>query len=121
MLASAPWEPTLRRICAEAGVEPELDLSCRGTGFEALQSLVASAHGLTFMPALSLGWLRAGLVARPVERAPVRHVKTAVPATAYRSAATRPMLSILTRLTEGLGLNDAVEGMGSDLEPVLAS
>ena len=121
VLASTPWERTLRRICAEAGVEPELDLSCQGTGFEALQSLVSIGHGVTLMPALSLGWLREGLVARPVERAPVRHVKAAVHDTAYRSAASQAMLEILTCMTESLGLGDAVAGDGSDLEPVLAS
>ena len=120
ILVSKPWERTFRRICAEAGVEPEFDLSCQGTGFEALQSLVAVGHGLTLMPRLSLGWLRETLVARPVERAPVRHVKTAVRAGAYRSSASQAMVEILTRLTESLGLSDAVEGAGSDLDPALA-
>jgi DNA-binding transcriptional LysR family regulator len=121
ILVSTPWERTFRRICAEADVEPEFDLSCQGTGFEALQSLVSVGHGLTFMPRLSLGWLRETLVARPVERAPVRHVKTAVRAAAYRSSASQAMVEILTRLTESLGLSDAVEGAGSDLDPALAS
>ena len=89
VLVSKPCERTLRRICAEADVEPEFDLSCQGTGFEALQSLVAVGHGLTLMPRLSLGWLREALVARPVEGAPVRHVKTAVRNTAYRSTASQ--------------------------------
>ena len=121
VLASTPWERTLRRICAEADVEPELDLSCQGTGFEALQALVSIGHGLSFMPGLSLGWLREGLVARPVERAPMRHVKVAVRTAAYRSSASQAMLEILTRLTEGFGLNVAAEGPGPDLEPALAS
>jgi len=121
ILVSTPCERTLRRICTEAGVEPEFDLSCQGTGFEALQSLVSVGHGLTFMPALSLGWLREGLVARPVERAPVRHVKTAVRAGAYRSSASQIMVEILTRLTESLELSNAIDGDGSDLAPVLAS
>jgi len=121
ILVSTPWERTFRRICAEADVEPEFDLSCQGTGFEALQSLVAVGHGLTFMPRLSLGWLRDGLVARPVERAPVRHVKTAVRAGAYRSSASQSMVEILTRLTESLELSNAIDGDASDLAPVLAS
>ena len=121
VLVSTPWERTLRRICADADIELELDSSCQGTGFEALQSLVATGHGLTLMPGLSLGWLRESLVALPIERAPVRHVKTAVRATAYRSGANQAMLEILTCMTESLGLNDTVEGHGSDLEPVLAS
>ncbi len=121
VLASTPWERTLRRICAEADVEPELDRSCQGTGFEALQALVSIGHGLTFMPRLSLGWLRDALVARPVERAPVRHVKIAVRAAAHRSSASQAMLEILTRLTESLELDGAVASQGSDVEPALAS
>ena len=121
VLVAPPWERTLRRTCAEAGVEPEFDLSCQGTGFEALQSLVSTGHGVTFMPALSLGWLREGLVSRPVERAPVRHVKAAVRDTAHRSAASQAMLEILACLTEGLGVGDPLEGRGSGLEPALAS
>ncbi len=121
ILVSTPWERTLRRICAEAGVEPEFDQSCKGTGFEALQALVSTGHGLTFMPELSLAWLRDALVARPVEQAPVRRVKAAVPATAYRSTASQSMLDILVCLTESLGLGEAIEGQGSDLEPALPS
>ncbi len=121
VLAATPWERSLRRICAEADVEPEFDLSCQSTGFEALQALVSIGHGLTFMPRLSLGWLREDLVARPVERAPVRHVKTAVRAAANRSSASQAMLEILTRVTEGLGLSDVVEGQGADLKTALAS
>jgi len=121
VLVSAPWERSLRRICTEADVEPEFDNSCQGTGFEALQSLVSTGHGLTFMPALSLGWLQETLVARPVERAPVRRVKTAVRAAACRSSASQTMLEILTCMTESLGLDDAAEGQGSDLEPDFAS
>lgn len=121
VLASTPWEPTLRSLCADAGAEPELDLSCQGTGFEALQALVSIGHGLTFMPRLSLGWLREALVARPVERAPVRHVKAAVPANGYRSAASHAMLEILTCMTERLRSDGTVEGEGSDLEPALTA
>ncbi len=120
LLVSTPWERTLRGICAEADVEPEFDLSCRGTGFEALQALVANGQGLTFMPSLSLGWLRDALVARPVEQAPVRHVKTAVRTAAHSSSASQAMLEILTCLSESLGW-DAVEGQGSDRKPALAS
>ncbi len=121
ILAAPPWERTLRRICAEADVEPEFDLSCQGTGFEALQALVSIGHGLTFMPRLSLGWLRGALAARPVERAPVRHVKTAARAAATHSSASQAMLEILSRLTESLELDGAVEDRASDLQPALAS
>ncbi len=110
ILTSPPWERTLRRICAEADVDPKFDLSCQGTGFEAMQTHVSIGHGLTLMPGLSLGWLRGGLVARPLEQAPVRHVKAAARGAAFRSSANQAMLEILTRLIESLELNnDAVE------------
>lgn len=117
ILVAPPWEMTLRRVCTEGGIELDFDLSCQGTGFEALQSFVAMGHGLTFMPGLSLGWLRDGLVARRVEGAPVRHVHGALPATTYRSAASQAMLEILTWMTENLGLDGAAGGQGCDPEP----
>ena len=121
ILTSPPWGPSLQRICAEADVTPEFDLSCQGTGFEALQSLVAVGHGLTLMPKLSLGWLRPTLVARPLEGAPVRHVKAAARGAAYRSSATQAMLEILARLTESFEWEDAVEPQASDLELAVGS
>lgn len=121
MLVATPWEQTLRRICAEAGVEPEFDRSCQATGFEAMQSLVSVGHGLTLMPALSIGWLRESLVARPVEGAPVRHVKTAMRAAATPSSATQAMLEILAGLTAGPGGSDAFAAQDHELQPALAS
>ncbi len=120
ILVSSPWERTLRRLCLEAEVEPEFDLSCQGTGFEALQSLVSAGQGLTFMPGLSLGWLREALVARPVEHAPVRHVKAAR-TTASVSSASQAMSEILVSLTKNFGLNSSLDGRGPEREPALAS
>ena len=120
ILVSAPWERTLKKICAEADVRPEFDPSCQGTGFEALQALVTVGHGLTFLPRLSQGWLRDALVARPVERAPVRHVKTAIRSITHRSAASQAMLDILTGMTERFAGGAALEGRMSELDPVLA-
>ena len=121
VLASPPWERALRRICTEADVQPEFDLSCQGTGFEALQTLVCGGHGITLMPRLSLGWLREALVARPLEGAPARHVKAVARGTAHRSTANQTMLEILIRLVESLELSDADGRGGSDLESALAS
>lgn len=120
VLAASPWERSLRSVCAQAGVEPEFDVTCQGTGFEALQALVSVGHGVTFMPRLSLCWLRESLVARPVRGAPVRHVKTAIRATAHRSAATLAMLEILSCLTEDLRSEGATSGLVAGLEPALA-
>jgi len=101
ILVCPPWQLDFEKVCREVGFEPNLDSSCRGTGFEALQSLVFARRGLTLMPQLALGWLRQGLTARPLERAPVRHVRTAAPARAYRSSACAAMLEILVALAEG--------------------
>lgn len=100
ILVCHPWQRDFEKVCREAGFEPKLDPSCRGTGFEALQSLVLARRGLTLMPRLALGWLRDGLTARPLERAPVRRVQTAAPARAYRSSACVAMLEILVDLAE---------------------
>jgi hypothetical protein len=70
------------------------------------------------MPRLALGWLREGLVARPIERAPVRYVKAAVPVKAQRSSASRAMLKILTALTETRGLSTAIGAPSSNGVPL---
>jgi len=54
------------------------------------------------MPRLSLGWLRGGLVARPLADAPVRRVQTAVRADGGGSSSIEAMAEILTGLTEDL-------------------
>jgi len=110
ILVASPWEASLRRICADGDVEPDFDRSCRGTGFEALQSLVHVGHGLTLMPGLCLGWLRAGLVAKPIEGAPVRHVKIAVRSAATSSSAIREMSDILRGLAAPLGAPTPANG-----------
>lgn len=116
ILVAAPWHRDLEKAWREAGAHPELSC-CRATGFEALQALVSIGHGLTLMPRLALGWLREGLVARPIETAPVRYVKTAVPAKAPRSSASRAMLKILIALTETRGPSTAIGAPSSNGVP----
>lgn len=120
ILVAPPWHRDLEKAYGAAGLEPKLDFSCRGTGFEALQSFVSAGNGLTLMPSLALGWLRLGLTARHLEGAPVRHVKTAAPARGHRSSGTLAMIEILVSLTEGLAISGATSAMGSSesiLEP----
>lgn len=121
ILVSAPWEPALRRICAQAGVRPTFDGSCQGTGFEALQALVAAGSGVTLMPRLSLDWLREGLVARPLADAPVRCVQTAVRAEGGASSSIEAMAEILTGLTERLEPDGVAVNHGPEVPIVLAS
>lgn len=95
IIASAPWIDALAATWEASPLAPRVDSSCRATGFEAFQALVAAGRGLTLMPRLALGWLRDDLIARPLENAPVRHVKAATPAGAHRSPATIAMLDLL--------------------------
>ncbi len=101
ILVAAPWWRDFEALCHRAGFEPKLDFSCRGTGFEALQTFASTTRALTLMPRLALGWLREDLVARPLESGPVRRVKVATPARA-RSAGTLAMLGILDELSRDL-------------------
>jgi len=114
VLLTPPWQSSLENSWGDASLRVELDSSCRATGFEALQALVSVERGLTLMPRLALGWLCDDLVARPVEGAPVRHVKIAHLARSHRSSATRAMVEILVALTEGL---DAGDPSSSDFVP----
>lgn len=102
ILVAAPWWRDFEALCNRAGFEPKLDFSCRGTGFEALQTFASTTRGLTLMPRLALGWLREDLVARPLESGPVRRVQVATPARAPRSAAMLAMLGILSELSRDL-------------------
>lgn len=105
ILVAPPWHRDLERAYGAAGLQPKLDYSCRGTGFEALQTLTSAGHGLTLMPRMALGWLREDLTARPFEGAPVRHVYMAA-ASGHRSSTARAMIEIIISMTVGLDLND---------------
>ncbi len=107
ILAAPPWHRDLEKACRLGEVEPKLDFSCRGTGFEALQSFVSAGLGVTLMPRLALGWLREDLTARRLEGAPVRHVKIVAPVRSQRSSVVQAMTEILVSLTEALGMSNA--------------
>lgn len=113
LLVAAPWHRDLERAFRDAGLEPKFDPSCRGTGFEALQSLVSTGHGLTLMPRLALGWLRDGLTARPLEDAPVRHVKAVAPMGGGLPMVTA-MVEILLEMTATLGLGGSASPTTAD-------
>lgn len=98
ILGSPPWARDLQAAAGRAGVELQFDSSCRVTGFEALQAFTAAGRGLTLMPELALGWLRDGLVARPLEGGPVRQIKTAMLAESRHSPPARTMRSLLCEI-----------------------
>ncbi len=113
IVGGSPWYAGLQRRCATAGVEVHFDTSYRATGFEAFQAFVAAGRGLTLMPGLSLGWLREGLLARPLEEGPVRSVKLATLAQAYASPAVLAMIEVVREelgRREGLGQAPLAEG-----------
>ena len=112
ILVAPPWHRDLERAYSVVGLQPKLDFSCRGTGFEALQSLVSAGHGLTLMPRLALGWLREDLTARRLEGAPVRHVKTVAPVGRHRSPVAQAMVEILVSMTERLGIGGETSSPG---------
>jgi len=107
----APWIDALAATWQASPRPPQVDSSCRATGFEAFQALVAAGRGLTLMPRLTLGWLRDDLVARPLKHAPVRHVKAAIPAGAYRSPATIAMLDLLVEFSDPYRESAPVSGI----------
>ncbi len=116
VLVGSPWHRDFEAVCGRAGVRPRLDFSCRGTGFEALQAFVSAGRGMTLMPRLALGWLRADLVARPLDHAPVRRVQAAMLASGQRSLGISAMLQILVELTARL----AYPGPGEHAAPAAA-
>lgn len=104
MVGGSPWYIDLQRRSAATGTELRFDSSFRATGFEAFQAFVAAGRGLTLMPQLALGWMRDGLLARPLADGPVRHVKLARLAQAYPSPAARAMIELVRQRVDELGL-----------------
>lgn len=95
VLVSAPWQRDLEAAFERRGIDVQLDGSCRGTGFEALQAFASSSDALTLMPRLALGWLRSSLVARTLDGAPVRRVKAALLPPTHRSLMSEAMLDLV--------------------------
>jgi len=95
VLGGPPWGPDLRELCSRCGFEPSFEPSYRTTDFNAFQGLVAAGLGVTLIPRLAFGSIRDDVVVRPLDPAPVRHVKLAMLTGAYRSAATEAMAEAL--------------------------
>ena len=98
----APWGTDLEHICAEAGVELMFQAAYRSADFQAQQALVASGLGISLLPRLAAGALRADVVIRPLMNAPVRHVALAWPAGAYRSPAVKSMIEVIEAIAGDL-------------------
>jgi len=88
--------------CRAAGVQPTVEDSYRCTDFLALQAIVATGRALSLVPRLALPYLRSDLCARPLEHAPVAHVRAARLAEADPSVLSEGMLEILREATAHL-------------------
>lgn len=97
--ACAPWGADLSRACAPHGFVPRFDASYQSTDFAAQQAFVAAGCGLTLVPRLATAGSHTGVVVRPLEDGPVRHIKMAVPTRAYHSPAVIAMIEIIDGLT----------------------
>lgn len=97
ILAAAPWARDLVELSrSDGGPDLTIDISHRTTGFEAFQAFVDAGRGVTFMPALALGWKRESLCAVPLRNSPLRrHIKIAIAPHAARSPACEVMLGLI--------------------------
>jgi len=114
---TAPWSVALTRACRRAGFAPRYEPRYRtAVDFHTVQALVATGWGLSLIPALALNFVRPAVCIRPLEGAPVRHVKLAFPPVKYRSAACSAMVELVresvSRLSIGGAVADAEHGDG---------
>ncbi len=94
----APWGEDLRRLCAEAGFEAWLEPLYTSDDFQAQQALVAAGLGLSLLPALAAISARDDICLRPLQTGPVRRVRVAFRAEAFRSAAATALVAVLDSL-----------------------
>lgn len=95
----SPWGAGFRRACNERGFEPAFEGSYRTGDFASVQALIASGGPLALMPCSATASLRPGLVARPLDAAPVRHVEVAMPAGASPTFSRDEMVRALRDAT----------------------
>ncbi|MBA3746938.1 MAG: LysR family transcriptional regulator [Solirubrobacterales bacterium] len=98
--ACSPWGTDFRRLCREAGFEPDFEPRYRSADFAALQAIVATGRGITLVPQLALASMSAATVVRPLSGGPVRHVRLATLAAVTRSRACDAMIAVLQEATD---------------------
>jgi len=108
----SPWGTDFRRLCVEAGFEPDFEPRYRSADFAALEAIVATGRGITLVPALALPLANAGAVVRPLSGGPVRHVRLATLAAITQSRACDAMVALLQEATAPLldGVGELGEG-----------
>ncbi|MGI8661139.1 MAG: LysR family transcriptional regulator [Thermoleophilaceae bacterium] len=95
----SPWGLDLRELCSRARIEAEFESCYRTSDFGTLQAIVATGRGVTLVPELALSTLQPGVVARPLQGGPVRHVRLATLANVVPSPACRAMAGVVRELT----------------------
>lgn len=91
----APWGVALEALCHRQGFGPRFDAQFNTHDFHAVQALVAAGHGLSLLPRLALECTRRDVAIRPLEPAPVRHVKLGFPPVSYRSPACQALVATI--------------------------
>ena len=103
-VGAAPWGMDLEHVCKLAGVEPMFDAVYRSPDLQSQQAFVAAGLGISLLPRLAQRTLRGDVAIRPLMHAPVRHVRLAWPAGAYRSSAATAMGEIVRAAASDLRL-----------------
>lgn len=103
----SPWGLDLHQLCARAQIELEFEFCYRTADFGALQAIVATGRGITLVPELALTAVHRGVVARPLQDGPVRHLRLAMLAGVVPSPATQAMVAVLQELTSAWGMRQA--------------
>ena len=103
-VGAAPWGMDLEHVCKLAGVEPMFDAVYRSPDLQSQQAFVAAGLGISLLPRLAQRTLRGDVAIRPLMHAPVRHVRLAWPAGAYRSSAATAMGEIVSMAASDLRL-----------------
>ncbi len=103
-VGAAPWGMDLEHVCKLAGVEPMFDAVYRSPDLQSQQAFVAAGLGISLLPRLAQRTLRGDVAIRPLMHAPVRHVRLAWPAGAYRSSAATAMGEIVSAAASDLRL-----------------
>lgn len=103
-VGAAPWGMDLEHVCKLAGVELMFDAVYRSPDLQSQQAFVAAGLGISLLPRLAQRTLRPDVAIRPLMHAPVRHIRLAWPAGAYRSRAATAMGEIVSTAASDLRL-----------------
>jgi DNA-binding transcriptional LysR family regulator len=104
-VGAAPWGMDLEHVCKLAGVEPMFAAVYRSPDLQSQQAFVAAGLGISLLPRLAQRTLRSDVAIRPLMHAPVRHIRLAWPAGAYRSGAATALGEFVSAAAADLRLS----------------